>query len=248
MSLRRDIHQAFDGIAPSTFGMPERMVQAVLNENAHRRRKGRFMLRLRAPMSLVAVFMVVALIAAALIGGRLLRDWNSFIHGAPAGRSVIAALEARPVTLPVLSADATCPSTSTPVGVPFQFGSGPVYANGGEQFTSDWGYYYDVLWYTPNAMTGPVLVRGRDIRSDRIVVFVDRFSAGPIVGTDVVSLRPSKQHSEVVLDAANPQGIYGLFGEFHVRQGIAKGFTGCVGFQVDGATFSEQFIGFAPPA
>jgi len=85
VSLRTQIHSAFDEVAPPTHGLPERVVQTVLKENAGRRRRERLMLRLRVPLSLVAVFVLVALVVGVLIGGRLMQDWNSFHNSAPAG-------------------------------------------------------------------------------------------------------------------------------------------------------------------
>jgi len=52
VSLRNDIHSAFDDIAPSTLGLPERVLHSARAD--HRSRTARFV-RLRAPMSLVAV-------------------------------------------------------------------------------------------------------------------------------------------------------------------------------------------------
>ena len=248
MSLRRDIHSAFETIAPPLGGMPERVAQTVL-ANKRRQRKEGMLLRFREPLSLVAVFLLIALVAAVLVGGRLIQNWSVLHNSAPAGHgsAALARLEARPVDLPVLAASDPCPATQTSANVPYEFGSGPVYGDGGWQINRDWGYYYDVLYYTPKSMTGPVLIRGRDLRSDRIVVFVSHFSAGPVVGTDQSDA--VDQHSEAVLDSGNPQARdTGGYGEFHVRQGIAKGFTGCVGIQIDGATFSEKIIGDAPPS
>ena len=55
MSLRRDVHSAFDQITPSMGGLPERVVQTVLSEGATRRRREKMLFRFRAPLSLVAV-------------------------------------------------------------------------------------------------------------------------------------------------------------------------------------------------
>ncbi|HEY8801836.1 MAG TPA: hypothetical protein VIN00_02065, partial [Candidatus Dormibacteraeota bacterium] len=77
MSLRRDMHSAFDEIAPSTAGISERVVQTVLVENSSRQKRERMMFRLRGPMSLVAVFVLIAMVVGVLIAGRMIQDWNA---------------------------------------------------------------------------------------------------------------------------------------------------------------------------
>jgi hypothetical protein len=250
VSLRTQIHSAFDEVAPPAFGLPERVVQTVLTENSSRRRRERLMLRLRVPLSLVAVFMLVALVVGVLIGGRLMQDWNAFHNSAPAGgvsQSALAELEAKPLTLPALKAGDACPaSPGNTLG--FDFGTGPVYAMGGPESLSPWGYYFDVTWITAPDLTGPILVRGKDLMSDRNVVFVGAYSAGPVVGTDTQSGSRLSQRAEILLDAANPhaRGSNG-YGEFPVRQGLSKGWVGCFGFQIDGPDFTETITGFAAP-
>jgi len=256
VSLRTQIHSAFDEVAPPTSGLPERVVQTVLTENAGRKRRERLMLRLRVPLALVAMFMLVALVVGVLIGGRLMQDWNAFHNSAPAGgvsQSVLADLEARPITLPTLKAGDTCP-TSARSGQPnpgenlFDYGTGPVYANGGPETQTSWGYYFDVTWVTDANLTGPVLVRGRDLMSNRILVFVGAYSAGAVVGTDTGAASPQVQRAELVLDPKHPHSrVTGGYGYFPVRQGVASGWVGCYGFQIDGPTFSETFTGFAAP-
>jgi hypothetical protein len=250
VSLRTQIHSAFDEVAPPTFGMPERVVQTVLTENNSRRRKERVMLRLRVPLALVAAFMLVALVVGVLIGGRLMQDWNALRNPAPAGgtsQSALAELGAKPLTLPVLKPGDACPnSPNNSLG--FDFGNGPVYAMGGRESVSPWGYYFDVTWITAPDLTGPVLIRGRDLMSNRNVVFVGAYSVGAVVGTDTQSGKTITQRGEILLDAAKPhaRGSNG-YGEFPVEQGLSKGWVGCVGFQIDGPGFTETFTTFAAP-
>jgi hypothetical protein len=47
VSLRTDIRTAFDEVAPSTFGLPERVVQTVVRELPLRRRKEQWFVRLK---------------------------------------------------------------------------------------------------------------------------------------------------------------------------------------------------------
>jgi hypothetical protein len=250
VSLRTQIHSAFDEVAPDTFGLSERVVQTVLTQNQSSRRRERLMLRLRMPLSLVAVFVLVALVVGVLIGSRLMQDWNSLHNSAPAGgvsQSALAALEAKPLNLPTLKAGDTCPvSPGNTVG--FDYGTGPAYVMGGPESLSPWGYYFDVTWITAPDISGPVLVRGRDLMSNRIVVFVGAYSAGAAVGTDTQSGSRFSQRTELLLDAGHPhsRGSNG-YGEFPVHQGLSTGWVGCVGFQIDGPDFTEIITAFAAP-
>src|SRR5437868_14322112 len=67
-------------------GLSERVVQTVLDEGATRRRREKMLFRIRAPLSLVAAFLLIALVAAVFIGGRLIQDWNALHNGSPAGQ------------------------------------------------------------------------------------------------------------------------------------------------------------------
>lgn len=208
------------------------------------------MLRLRVPLSLVAVFVLVALAVGALIGGRLMQDWNAFHKSAPAGgvsQSALAQLEARPLTLPTLKAGDSCPiSPGNSVG--FDFGTGPVYIDGGPEALSPWGYYFDVTWFTARDLTGPVLVRARDLMSNRTAVFAGTNSAGAVVGTDTLAGSTVTQRAELLLDAGHPHSrLTNGYGVFAVRQGISLGWVGCAGFQIDGPDFTETITAFAAP-
>lgn len=208
------------------------------------------MLRLRVPVALVAVFVLVALVVGVLVGGRLMQDWNSFLNAAPAGgvsQSALAGLEAKPLILPTLTAGDPCPN-SPGNSLGFDYGAGPVYVSGGPETVNPWGYYFNVTWFTAPHLSGPILVRGRDLMSNRTVVFVGTNSAGAVVGTDTVAGAKVTQRAELVLDAGHPHSreING-YGFFPVRQGISHGWVGCVGFQIDGPDFTETITAFAAP-
>ena len=244
MSLRREIHQAFDGIAPNTFGMPERVVQTVVND-ARRRRKGRLMVRMRAPLSLVAVFVVIAVIAAVLIGGRVINDWNVFRNGSPAGHTQLTQLqqlEARPLHLPALKSVAEC--QAGPYNASGDLGSGPVFGVGGGITYSKWGLYYHNLAYADVDITGPILVRARDQLRNRPVIFVGQYATGPIVGSDTVDGAVAAQHTEAVLEAhsALRQGPAYHKYEWDLVAGVPSNWSGTSGWQIDGLTFSETFV------
>jgi hypothetical protein len=83
-----------------------------------------------------------------------------------------------------------------------------------------------------------VLIRGRDLVTNRGVIFTGAGAAGPIVASDPSQISPALR-SELLLDASHPKLRENGFGVFQVRQGVPKGWSLCVGFQMDGATFTE---------
>lgn len=244
MSLRREIHTTFDGIAPSTFGMPERVVQTVLAEK-RRRRKERIMVRIRMPLSLVAVFVAIALVAAALIGGRILQDWNAFRNGSPAGdtyQTEVAQLEAVPLHIPTYTDLGLC--KSGPFNAAGNYGDGPIYGIGGGPTTStDWGVYYNNTAWAQTAISGPILVRAIDVITGRPVVFVGRFASGPIVGTDIFKGKTVQQHTELVFDMSQARKNHvGHPYEWTFFAGVPTGWSSETGWQIDGLNFSEVFL------
>ena len=152
------------------------------------------------------------------------------------------------MSLPTVQTASQCPESPSTNSPGYQYGNGPVYADGGQEIGSDWGHYWDVIWYAAPNLTGPVVVRGRDLMTtDRRVVFVGPYSAGPVIGTDVAP-NTGPQHTELVLDPAHPQARdQKHYGYWRIRQGMSTGWVGCVGFQIDGPTFSETVTTFAAP-
>ena len=243
-NLRRDIHSAFDVIEPALGGMPERVVQTVLAERNGRLRKEKMVYRLRLPLSLVAVFLVVVVAAALLVnGGQILK--RSSNEPTPAGHPsrTLATLEARPVDLPTIGPNDPCPQNMGTNSLGYALGSGPVYADGGNPTTTNWGTYFDVVYFTAPDLTGLVLIRGRDLRNANLhVVFVGQYAAGPVVGNDP-ALQAGAKHDELLIDASHPPQHLNRDGMWPVRQGLAKNASNCYGFRVDGQSFTETFTG-----
>ncbi|HXC75491.1 MAG TPA: hypothetical protein VNU19_00410 [Candidatus Acidoferrum sp.] len=159
----------------------------------------------------------------------------------PADAAELAKLEARPLRQPLLRSGQACykdtldPSTNL-------WGGGPVYLMGGPGKATSWGDFFDVSGITKPGLTGPVLMRARDIKApNHPVVYVGPYATGLVYATD-----PSlgKVYVDLVLDVAHPTGAtYRINGTnydlWQWRQGIAKGWTGCISFQVDGPSFTE---------
>jgi hypothetical protein len=248
VSLRRQIHSAFESIEPSTAGMPDRILRTVQAQMPARTRRNRFMFRLSAPLPLVAIFVVIALVVAIFVGGRFVHDWQTFQHGTPAGQGrdaefqvKVAQLEQRPLQLPTMKVGDPCPTTGTQISTGFTFGTGPVYVNGGNAQTTAWGNFFDIPYYTAPGLTGPVLIRGSDLMG-HAVVFSGATAAGPVVANDPGLPSPAL-HSEAVIDASSPKLHYGGYGIFMVRQGLPLSAGACFGFQIDGPKFTERFTG-----
>lgn len=250
MSLRSDVHSAFDEIMPPPLGLPERVLQSVVTEGPNRRRRERFMFRLRAPLSIAAVFVLIAIVAAVFVGGRLVQDRNSPHNVAPAGgsrQSEILRLEARPLHIPVVRSPADCVSGPFKAGSS-SFGSGPVYGDAGSGTDTSWGTYSYGRFFADTQIDGLILVRALDLFTRQALVFVGQNSIGPVVGTDTIDGKVVQQHTELLLDprspsrnlprqfALDPHKYTWLFTAGSLRSSVSTG------FQIDGPGFSEVFV------
>ena len=249
MTLRRDVHSAFDQIAPSMAGVSERVVQTVVKEGPIRRRKEKMSFRLRAPLSLVAVFLLIAVVAAVFIGGQLIHDWNALRGSSPAGSNpALAQLEARPLNLPVFHSVSEC--TAGPMSSDNSaFGAGPLYGYGGSATTrtKHWEYYTVVI-YTDEQISGPLLLRVRDLTSSRSLVFVGKFANGPVVGTDTLRGASVDQKTEAVLSETDTSRVvddpptYPHAFVWQVMVGVPEAGSLGSGWQIDGKGFTEVFL------
>jgi hypothetical protein len=164
---------------------------------------------LRGAGTLVATLLVVLLFGIALTGGRLLRDWNGFVHpSAPASSPAIDArelsqLEATPLQLPSLAPGATCPvgPASGIVG----YGAGPISGIGpGVPSSTVWGHYFRATLVMRPDHVGPILIRARALGDNGVIVFVGQYTAGPAVGSDTLDGKQTTQHPELILDPRHP--------------------------------------------
>ena len=204
------------------------------------------MFRMRAPLSLVAILVLIVMVVAVLVGGKLVHDWNATHNGTPAGHSTgttfqeqVALLEQRALRLPTVRAGSACPDTGNNNSLGLAYGAGPVYADGSIGQPSAWGNFFDIPWYTDAHLTGPVLIRGTDLQG-HTVVFTGTGAYGPVVANDPAQVSPALR-SEFVFDAGYPKQRVNGRGFFVVRQGLPKAAGGCAGFQIDGPTFTETF-------
>ncbi len=202
------------------------------------------MFRMRAPLSLVAVLLMIAVVAAVLIGGRLYQDWNTQHRPTPAhgaAQPTLAELEARPLTLALLTPSDICPSG--PFDPNNEYGTGPFHAIQGQALDTNWGRYFFLSAMTERGLTRLVLVRVEDVRSGQRTVFVDQYAAGPILGTDTLRGKTVQRRPELVLDMSHPPSkpVNGrTFWSFTL--GVALPAGACFGWQVDGQLNGQAFV------
>ncbi|HSS60809.1 MAG TPA: hypothetical protein VLK30_05075 [Candidatus Limnocylindrales bacterium] len=245
MSLRREIHSAFEVITPPLGGMPERVVQTVLAQHKGRQRKERMVTRLRISVALVAAVLLVAVAVAAII------SWNSSHNNvAPAGVGLtpLQQLEARPIRLQVFNKSVLDCKTG-PYNAQGSFGAGPIYGDGGSAVRTNWGEYFYNVASADTVISGPIIVRVEDVYKKNVpMVFVGPFAGGPTVGTDVVDGTQYKQHTELVLDENQVDAVarpgwpteqHRFVWDFLI--GIPGSASGGTGWQIDGPGFSEIF-------
>jgi len=222
---------------------------------------------LRGVGSLVAVALVVVLVATVLAGGRVWHDWNQFnTRPATVGGidpAQLALLRARPLNLPVVQPGATCPmgpqTTIEYGGGPYDlYGSGPVYAidSAGSWigttapafFVTAWGGYWGMKVFVPPSVTGPVLIRARNLQADQALVYVGQFASGTVVGSDSIGGKQFQQHLEAALDLSQPPFDMTPSGlriwKIIVGQSRLDQPNLCAGFQIDGLNFSEVFVSY----
>jgi hypothetical protein len=259
VSLRTELHSAFDELAPSTVGLRERIVQTVVHARTTGRRQR--LVWVRAPLSLVAVLVLISLVVGILVGGRLMNDWQNFNkRSVPGGidTTQLSRLEARPFQMPLIKFGAACPGGPWDPATGW-WGTGlvHVYSWNSSGFVpstiTQWGVYGSFHAEIDRSIKGPVLVRARDLNTGDLLVFVGQYAAGPVGGTDKLGGQDVEQRLELALDASHPQGA--ASGGFYASSFTAGFKTNtshhggpltvgppiCTGWQIDGEGFTETF-------
>ncbi len=260
MSLRRDMHAAFDELLPNSTGMVDRMVR----EASAAGRRGAIVAGpirvIRAPLALVAVLLLIAVVVGVLAGGRLMADWRRFIKpSVPVGIDVtqLHRLETRGFVIPPVKSVDRCPQTTWDAATGW-WGGGPVYVRSWISsgyipgVRTGWGVYFQFHAESGAALSGPLLVRARDLVTGRDLVFVGSNATGPASGSDNVGGTAIVQRPELALDADHPPAAAtGGFVTWGFDVGISApgvapsttiGPAFCTGWQVDGRDFTETFV------
>jgi hypothetical protein len=148
-----------------------------------------------------------------------------------------AELEARPVSLPTVSAGTLCPTTAgrsasdfSPFGVGFAPGSGPVYPDLGTQVVPS-AVRSKVLWFAHPSHPGPAVVRGHRLDAP---------------GTLTFARAPGSAAPVLLLDSATADRSGGS-GWLDWPSGLWAPSPGCYGLQVDGTGISETIVFQAGP-
>ncbi|HEY4865464.1 MAG TPA: hypothetical protein VIK45_08140 [Candidatus Dormibacteraeota bacterium] len=231
---RRRLRQAL--VEP--FGPPspelERIMLASLERSPVRRTSTRVLA--------LAVFLVfMALAASIALAGHVLRDNSG--PASPSPQQVakeLAQLRQRPLNLPALGPNGTCPETplNQTVSRPLYANHGPIYGEGGPEVTGDHGYYYHVTWLSDAKYKGLALVRGRRLDGAEQIIFAGPLAAGSFVTTDTIGGTSTRFFDELVLPPGPQSGS--AWRQWPVLQGVPS--AGCYGFQLDGPVFHDFFV------
>lgn len=163
----------------------------------------------------------------------------------PAGIDPMTALTERPLRLPALASNATCLATSSTdlgaVAPNYGFGLGPAYLSGQDAWYANGQV---AVLMVDARYSGPLLVRGRDLRNPGASTLTLVDSALYNAVTD-----KERQHGVVVVPAVHPHGG-GLFLEAVAHSSFWRGWfgmlstggPGCFGLQVDGDVFTEFIV------
>src|ERR671922_2476210 len=115
MSLRSQIRDAVDDVAPAPLDIERKVSSYVRANNAERkalrarRQRSPWAYRFQGAAALLAAALVVAVIAGLVFGGRFWRDLNS--TPSTINQTELKSLESRPPSLPTVAAEAACPVT-----------------------------------------------------------------------------------------------------------------------------------------
>lgn len=269
MSLRAEIHDALDEVTPAAPHLEALISGLLLDPTADRkvvRRRGRdvrWTRSFRGVVTLVAAALVVVLIGGLILGGHIWRD----LHAQPQpinriNQVELRNLEARALNIPLVQPGDACPiSASTDVSGhspdAYVFGAGPVYLTptASSSARTDWGTWTPLGLVVDTSASGPILIRARDLQTGQMVVFAqyplhaiddpgDGIPAGRVLGSQVVEGEAEQLYPELVVDTSRAwigtkKGDWPIYKGY---MGYPKGATGCLGFQIDGATFTELVI------
>ena len=221
-------------------------------------RSGRFSAvgtrRLRNIVSIVSAALVVLLIGALILSGRLWADLN-----APAtafSQSELKSLESRELHFPTVPQGAACPLDPIVLQDPgLAIGFGPVYLVSTDvPAVSEWGGWFAYEFVYSATVPGLVLIRAKDLQTGKRSAFV-QFPLGPsaitatgrMLGIDHLLNRRVSMRSEAAFQDPThtaPMGTQGKLPPLDVMVGLQRGASGCLGLQIDGPGFTQNLVIF----
>jgi hypothetical protein len=269
MSLRAEIHDAFDEGMPPALDLEFRVTRLLLEpargEKVVLRRdsRARWAKPFRSVVTLVAAALVVVLIGSLIVGVRIWRDLQNQPQTISRINQVeLKSLESRALRFPVVQPGDTCPaSPSTDVSahtpIAYVFGVGPVYTAplASSSSRTDWGTWTELALVVDTKVSGPILIRGQDLQTSDKIVFAryplhaiddpgDGIPAGRVIGNQVVEGENEQLYPELVIDTSRhwvgtKNGNWPIYKSF---MGYPQAAKGCLGFQIDGLNFTEWVI------
>lgn len=229
---------------PPPPGLEERILHNVRATGAHPNPKRSTV----AQLLIAAVLVVIAV--GLLFATRLLPRPSSPANESSQVASELQQLRQRPLTLPGLNPDGSCPVTSqqlipvflhpgdTPTVMLAYGNHGPIYGLGGSGPQTPRGYYYNVTWLSDVSYSGLALVRGRELNGPRPIMFSGPLATGSPVLADTIGGQSIQFLDELVLPPAHSRAsAWRSWGELQGVQG-----PGCYAFQIDGPSFEDIIV------
>lgn len=218
-------------------------------------------------LALAAFLVFIALAASIALAGHLLRDNSGPVGPSPQKIALqLAELRHRPLSLPTLGPNGSCPETSLPIKTryfkedpnlrisgPVYGDRGPIYAIvgpeitfkpiGGQVITGEHGYYYQMTYLSDANYQDLALIRARRLDGTQKLVFSGPLATGSFVAADAILGKSTRFFDELVLPPGTPTGS--VWRQWSVLQGVPG--AGCFGFQLDGPSFHDTFVVSVPP-
>jgi len=250
VSLKAEIREALDEELPRAPTLESDLSAVLADLRSHR--SGTPHRRFRAPLTLIAAGLVIALIGGLILVGRYWRDLNS--PPQTVNQTELKNLESRPGLFPTVSPGAECPASPLQLQVPgLAYGDGPMFLTSADSWArGGWGDWVQLNFAFDPGSHGPILLRIRDLKNAQSMVAFAQNPLGPsalipagrVLGTDHAYDRELQMRSEAV--AQDPRQTLlpnqGPRPSLRVLLGLQTGSSHCIGFQIDGPMFTENFV------
>jgi len=260
MSLRTELRDAIDEVTPPAPTLESQVTTFVLKHDrrrattvVHGHSRSLWTKPFRGTLTMVAAALIVVLIGALVLGGRYLRDMSA--PPQTISQTELKSLEGRPLQFPVVGPGSPCPASPIALRDPgVVIGDGPFYMASADTWVStDMGRWVAIQFDYDVRKNGLVLIRIKDLQSAQTTVVFAQYPLGPsgviaagsVLGTDHALDRTLQLRREALVQDPShtkPINAQGWLPPLKVMLGLPKTGSGCVGFQIDGPGFSENFV------